>query len=106
MGFLDFLKGPDMDRGVEQFTQTPGAVLLDVRTREEYGQGRVAGSQNLPLQEIGRAGDLIPEKNTPVFVYCLSGARSRQAAAQLRRMGYTAVSDIGGISGYHGKVVR
>ena len=36
MGFLDFLRGPDMDGGVEQCRQTPGALLLDVRTPAEY----------------------------------------------------------------------
>ena len=106
MGLLDFLKGPDIDQGVRQFEQTPEAVLLDVRTPGEYGEGRISGSRNLPLQEIGRAEELVPKKDTPLFVYCLSGARSRQADGMLKRMGYTAVSDIGGISSYHGKVVR
>ena len=106
MGLLDFLKGPNIDQGVEQYRQTPGAVLLDVRTREEYGQGRIAGSRNLPLHEISQAGEVVPEKSTPLFVYCLSGARGGQAAAQLKRMGYTSVTNIGGIGSFHGKVVR
>ena len=106
MGLLDFLKGPDIDQGVKRFGETPGAVLLDVRTPEEYAQGHIPGSQNLPLQEVVLAGEVVPQKDTPLFVYCLSGARSRQAVATLRQMGYFAVTNIGGISSYHGKVER
>ena len=43
-------------------------------------------------------------KDTPLFVYCHSGARSRQAVDALRRMGYLQVKNIGGISAYTGKV--
>lgn len=52
MGFLDFLKRPGIDQGVEEYQTVPGAVLLDVRTREEYREGRIPGSKNVPLQEI------------------------------------------------------
>ena len=49
---------------------------------------------------------MIDNKATPIFVHCLSGARSRQAAAILKQMGYTNVKNIGGISAYAGKVER
>ena len=104
MGLLDFLRPPDINEGVRRFEQTPGAVLLDVRTRQEYGGGRIPGSRNLPLSEVESAGQIIPDRNTPVFVYCLSGARSGQAVRMLRHMGFTDVTNIGGINGYRGKV--
>ncbi len=106
MGFLDFLKAPDINKGVEGFKATAGAVLLDVRTKDEYAQGHIPGSKNLPLQSIDKADSVIQNKSTPIFVHCLSGGRSRQAAAYLERMGYTNVKNIGGISAYHGKVER
>ena len=107
MGWLNFLKGPDFDQGLEQWRSMPGAVLLDVRTPEEYAQGRVPGSWNLPLPLLAdQAKERIPNRETPVYVYCLSGARSRQAAGLLRRMGYASVTDLGGINRYHGKVER
>ncbi len=106
MGFFDFLRPPDINEGLKQFAGTPGAVLLDVRTPEEYAQGRLPGSRNLPLDEIGRAAELVQDRNTPLFVYCHSGARSSRAAALLRRMGCAHVTNIGGIAGYRGKVER
>ncbi len=106
MGFLDFLKAPDINNGVEEYKATSGAVLLDVRTKDEYVQSHIPGSKNLPLRSIDKADSVIQNKSTPIFVHCLSGGRSRQAVAYLERMGYTNVKNIGGISAYHGKVER
>ena len=106
MGFFDFLKGPNIDQGVEEYTATPGAMLLDVRTPQEYQEGRIPGSKNVPLQSLEQVGQLVEKKDTPLFVYCYSGARSRQAAGVLARMGYTNVKNLGGIAAYTVKVVR
>lgn len=102
MGFFDFLISPDINAGVAEFSNTPKAALLDVRTQEEYAEGRVPHSKNIPLHEISRAEKGFPDHNTPLFVYCLSGARSRQAVSMLQHMGYHNVKNIGGISGYRG----
>lgn len=106
MGFLDFLRGPDMDGGLAQYRQTPGALLLDVRTPEEYTDGHIPGARNLPLQSLSKIGTVAPDRNTPLFLYCRSGARSGQAARLLQRSGYTHVTNIGGILSYHGPVER
>ena len=104
MGLFDFLKYTDINQGVSEFQQTAGAVLVDVRTPEEYRDGHVPGSINVPLQQIEDIELEIAEKNTPLYVYCRSGARSRQAAALLKEMGYEDVHNIGGILDYQGKV--
>ena len=106
MGFFDILRQPDINQGVKEYSATEGAVLLDVRTPDEYRQGHIPGSKNVPLQSIDKVADMIDNKATPIFVHCLSGARSRQAAAVLKQMGYTIVKNIGGISAYAGKVER
>ena len=106
MRFFDFLKGPDINQGVKEYSTTDGAVLLDVRTPDEYRQGHIPGSKNVPLQSIDKVTVMINNKATPIFVHCLSGARSRQAAAVLQQMGYSNVKNIGGISAYTGKVER
>ena len=104
MGFLDFLKGPDTDQGVRAFRETPGAVLLDVRTPQEYREGHIPGSVNIPLQSLSTADQIPAGKDTLLFVYCYSGARSAQAVRLLAGMGYTNTKNIGGIAAYKGKV--
>ena len=104
MGFFDFLRGADIEQGIKEYSETRGAVLLDVRTPQEYRQGHIPGSKNVPLQEIDGVGSAAGGKDTPLFVYCHSGARSRQAVEILRRMGYLHIKNIGGIAAYTGKV--
>ena len=104
MGFFDFSRGSDIDQGIKEYSETRGAVLLDVRTPQEYQQGHIPGSKNIPLQELDRVGSAAGGKDTPLFVYCHSGARSCRAVGALRRMGYFNIKNIGGIAAYTGKV--
>ncbi|MDE6926923.1 MAG: rhodanese-like domain-containing protein [Acetatifactor sp.] len=104
MGLFDFLKQPDIDQGVEEYRTVPDAVLVDVRTVQEYREGHIPGSKNVPLQQLDKISSVAKKKDIPLFVYCYSGSRSRQAAGMLRRMGYTNVNNIGGIAAYSGKV--
>ncbi len=89
---------PGLEEGLERFHSTDGAILLDVRTREEYAGGHVPGSRNIPLDRLSTAK---LEKGRPIFAYCHSGARSAQACAQLAEQGYEAVN-LGGVDGYRG----
>ena len=106
MGFFDFLKQPDINKGVVDFHNTVGAVLVDVRTPQEYRDGFIPGSKNVPLQTIDKVDSVVENKDAALYVYCHSGARSRQAASILQHMGYTNVHNIGGIAAYSGKVER
>ncbi len=106
MNFFDFFRGPDINQGITEYKDTAGAILLDVRTPQEYAQGHIPNSKNVPLQSIERIQNIVTGKETPVFVHCQSGARSRQAAGLLTQMGYTNVKNIGGIASYTGKVER
>jgi phage shock protein E len=104
MGIFDFFGNrPDFSAGLETFQASPGAVLLDVRTPEEYRSGHVPGSVNLPLDRLS-SRQFSPD--TPLFVYCLSGARSAQACAWLSRQGCRTVRNLGGITSYRGPVER
>ena len=104
MGFFDLFRQPDINQGVKEYRAVPQAILLDVRTPEEYRGGHVPGSRNLPLQQIEKITSVAEKKETPLFVYCQSGARSRQAVSLLQRMGYENVNNIGGMAAYRGKV--
>ena len=106
MSFMNLFKRPDINKGVEEWRNTTNAVLLDVRTVDEYRQGHIDGSLNIPLQNIHAVKNNIPDLDKPIYVHCLSGARSAQATSVLTSMGYTNVTDIGGINSYRGKVVE
>jgi rhodanese-related sulfurtransferase len=104
MGLFDFLKKPDINSGVKDFRSTPDAVLLDVRSPQEYRQGHIPGSKNVPLQSMRDVNETVPQLDTPLFVYCYSGARSGQAVNMLDAMGYTNIRNIGGIAAYSGEI--
>ena len=106
MGIFDLLKQPDINRGVQEFKKAKDAILLDVRTSQEYREGHIPGSKNVPLQRLDKLEELAENKDTVLYVYCHSGARSRQATSFLQYLGYTNVHNIGGITAYSGKVER
>ena len=104
MGIFDFFKQPDINQGVQEYKNAVGAVLLDVRSPQEYREGHIPGSQNVPLQQLDKVEEVTENKDTVLYVYCHSGTRSRQAISLLKHMGYTNVHNIGGIAAYSGKV--
>ena len=106
MGLLDALKQVDINAGIEEYKNTKGAVLVDVRTPDEYRQGYIPESKNVPLQQFTAIDSVVEDKSTPLFVYCHSGARSRRAATAFERMGYVNVKNIGGIISYRGDLKR
>jgi rhodanese-related sulfurtransferase len=69
-----------------------GAIVLDVRTREEFKAGHPAGAQNVPLQELDRHVLKIANQKKPVITCCVSGRRSGIAAQQLKAAGLNAVN--------------
>jgi rhodanese-related sulfurtransferase len=94
----------DINKGVEEFRATPGALLVDVRTPDEYRAGHISGSINIPLAALPARCNELGALDTPLFVHCLSGGRSGQAVSFLKSAGYTNVKNIGGINAWRGKV--
>ncbi len=92
------------DSGLERFRSTPDALLVDVRTEQEYSESHIPGSVNVPLQRIWDISLVAKDKSAPLFVYCRSGRRSGEAEAWLKKAGYTTVYNIGGIIDYTGKL--
>ncbi len=82
--------------------EAPAAVMLDVRSEEEFITGHAAGAVLLPYDEVtaDSAAAAIGSKDTPVLVYCRTGRRSRIAAEALLRLGYTRVYDLGSLTGW------
>ncbi len=108
MGIFDLFTrrdpGPDINE-VSAWLKDP-AVLLDVRDPQEYAVGHLPGSINLPVSELSRIRELVPDLTAPVFVYCLTGNRSRMAVRALKNMGYANVRNVGGIRAYKGPLER
>lgn len=77
--------------------ENPDAILLDVRTQEEYDGGHIPGAVCFPNEDIQPELPLPFEKDAEILVYCRSGRRSAEAAEKLADMGYTNVADFGGI---------
>ena len=72
-------------------------VLIDVRSAGEFHNGAVEGSVNLPLDRFAQEIEtLVPTKDTPVLLFCASGARSGQACMYMQGLGYTRVANGGG----------
>ena len=105
MGLMDLFKKANINEAVEE-CRACGAILLDVRTKEEFSDGHIEGAVNLPLDRITQAEELFPDFSSSIFVYCRSGARSAQATAMLQQMGYEAARNIGGILHWKGELVR
>ncbi|MEM6268843.1 MAG: rhodanese-like domain-containing protein [Bacteroidota bacterium] len=67
-----------------------GASIIDVRTPQEYRQGHVAGSVNIPLDQLPGKISQIKKMPAPLILCCASGMRSGRATAQLKRAGMEA----------------
>ena len=87
---FSFFGENDINSGVKEFKSTNGAILLDVRTKEEFEEGHIPNSINVPK----------------IFVYCYSGARSADATRKLNFLGYINAKNIGGIANYNGEIER
>ncbi|HJL14640.1 MAG TPA: rhodanese-like domain-containing protein [Sandaracinaceae bacterium LLY-WYZ-13_1] len=89
----------DGDRAA-QLVAEEHAILLDVRTPQEFAAGHVEGAINVPVQTLPEAASELAI-DRPVVVYCRSGHRSARAAALLEREGYEA-HDLGPMSAWTG----
>lgn len=72
---------------IEQLIQTNAGTIVDVRTPAEFQGGHVAGSINIPLQEIVNRMDEVKNLKTPLILCCASGNRSGQVHNYLSQQG-------------------
>ncbi len=74
-----------------------GALLVDVRTQEEYDAGHLEGALLIPYDQIPqRLAEFGEDKNRSIVVYCRSGKRAGVAEQTLRKAGFTHVLNAGG----------
>lgn len=80
------------------------AVVVDIRTRDEFRSGHISGSVNAPAAEIkkGNTTHLEKYRDTPLIVACVSGLNCQEAAETLSRAGFHDVKVLkDGISGWN-----
>lgn len=95
-----------MEEALVRMAQTEHYLLLDVRRPEEYAAGHLPGAVNLPNESFTTQTVPARLKEVPLFVYCRSGVRSRQAAAKLAAAGCHPVVECGGVLDYKGPLVN
>ena len=84
-----------------------GYIIVDARTQEEYDEGHIPGAILIPEYEIAdRAENELPHKDQLILVYCRSGRRSKIAAEELVKLGYTNVKEFGGIIDWEYETVK
>lgn len=102
MTFLNFFNSTNINDELKKYRSLPDAVLLDVRTKEEYAEGYIPGSINIPLDDILEVENIVPDHDKQIFVYCLRGTRSKKAVSKMKMLGYKNAISIGGIASYKG----
>ena len=84
-----------------------GYIILDAREQHEYDEGHIPGAVLIPYGEIAdRAEKELPDKDQLILVYCRSGRRSKIAAEELVKLGYTNVKEFGGINTWEYEIVK
>jgi len=80
-----------------------GALILDVRTREEFASGHINGATNIPLQTL-QANLSKLKKDKPIITCCASGMRSASAKSILLSKGFSSVYNGGGWRSLQNKI--
>lgn len=72
-----------------------GAILIDVRSKQEYDEGHLENAISIPEYEIKfKAKEILKNKEQNIIVYCSSGIRSKNAQKKLYNMGYYNVFNL------------
>ncbi len=73
-----------------------GAIVIDVRSEEEYQKAHIKTALNIPLNEISeKIADHTADRNSGILLYCRSGSRSFVGKKTLQRLNYINVYNLG-----------
>lgn len=92
---MSSLNGDDI-----RLSTQPNTTLLDVRNADEFSCGALPNAQNIPLALLPLLAHERLDKHNPVLVYCHGGGRAVMAEKILVGLGFTNVTNIGGIQNY------
>lgn len=91
MGFFDMFKPKNMGLEIKEYLQND-AVILDVRTKEEWNEGHIDGSKHVVLNLVPVKIDEIKSWKKPIIAVCRSGGRSGQATQFLKQNGLDVIN--------------
>ena len=87
----------DQGRAADLLQGDDAPALIDVRERDEWEEGHLPGAVWVPRGNLeSRIEQAVPDRDTPIIVYCAAGSRSAFAAKTLEELGYTNVSSLVG----------
>ncbi len=95
MGIFSFL-----NRKSEKISdfKSRGAVVIDVRSKEEFRNGHLKGAKNMPLPTLSAQVEELKNMNKPIVFCCASGMRSGQATAMMKAQGIECMNGGGWMS--------
>lgn len=82
---------------LKELVKNPSTIVIDVRSPWEFETSHISGAQNIPLEEIPYKISAFKSFNSPIVLYCRSGARSGIAASILKQNGINEVYNGGGL---------
>lgn len=91
MSFFGLFGGGTSEASIEEYLNE-SAVVIDVRTVDEFREGHVKGSKNIVLNTIPTQVNKIKAMNKKVIAVCRSGARSGQATSFLKQQGIDVIN--------------
>lgn len=87
--------------------QKEGALIIDVRKVEQFKEGHIKDSKNIPLADIEKEiANVQPDKSKKIVLYCNTGNQSGKAAEKLKAMGYTDVHNAEGVKQFNYELVK
>ena len=96
-GFFRNMSSYDITMQELKNKQNNGAIIVDVRSSQEYSEGHICGAINIPEYEISRdINRILKDKEKDIILYCSSGIRSKSAYKKLKRLGYKNVFNLYG----------
>jgi len=89
---------------ITELRLNPKNIIIDLRMAWAYDCARIPGTLNVPADELlWRIGALTQRFDTPIYLFCTSGAKSGAVCEELEETGYLNVHDLGLLSGWkHG----
>ena len=90
------MRKDDSDIDINQLNQMKqiGAIIIDIRSPQEYNEGHIDEAIVIPDYEIRKINRIIQDKNQLIIVYCGNGIRSKKAQRYLKQMGYNNVYNL------------